>query len=279
MFSYDRLALDLGALSFNGGGPPLPNRRGPPAPPVPSKFDETQPQTISDESGSSGYGSPSRTPMSSPTNESIIGTAEMINASISVLNGQAPAPIIRAFNAQSPDEITRHFGVSPTPQSANCVKIGLKEASGVSANAVPLAIEDGFSHDEIAGFAELLSSPKKTPPQRYQCHICYSTGHHYISDCPQRFNSPYDELTPYQGRKKCYGEFTCQQCKRKWNSQNSVANEAQSCIKCHVPVFPHKQLPVEKAVALGLIKAQNVTKVAPIGHGRPPASRKIEMIS
>lgn len=58
----------------------------------------------------------------------------------------------------------------------------------------------------------------------------------------QRFNSPYEELTPYQGRKKCYGEFQCQQCKRKWTSQNSVANEAQSCIKCHISVFPHKQV-------------------------------------
>lgn len=38
------------------------------------------------------------------------------------------------------------------------------------------------------------------------------------------------------------------------------------------------QLPVEKAVTLGLIKAQNVAKVAPIGHGRPPA-RKHEEIS
>lgn len=134
-----------------------------------------------------------------------------------------------------------------------------------------VAVEDGFSNDEIAQFAELLCSPKKAPPVRYQCHICYQTGH-YISDCPMRFNSPYEELTPYQGRKKCYGEFQCQQCKRKWTSQNSVANEAQSCIKCHVPVFPHKQLPVDKAVALGLVKAQkNVqTKIAPIGHGRPP---------
>lgn len=136
-----------------------------------------------------------------------------------------------------------------------------------------VAVEDGFSPTEIAQFAQLLCSPKKAPPSRYQCHICYNTGH-YISDCPLRFNSPYEELTPYQGRKKCYGEFQCQQCKRKWTSQNSVANEAQSCIKCHVPVFPHKQLPVDKAVALGLVKSQRVvpTKISPIGHGRPDSS-------
>lgn len=78
---------------------------------------------------------------------------------------------------------------------------------------------------EIAEFTQLLSSPKRTPPPRYICHICYQPGH-YIGDCPQvfilnlfsilflnfqRFNSPYEELTPYQGRKKCYGEFQCEQ--------------------------------------------------------------------
>jgi hypothetical protein len=153
--------------------------------------------------------------------------------------------------------------------------------------ATPLspAVEDGFSVDEIQQFAQLLCSPKKTPPTHYQCHICFNTGH-YISDCPMRFNSSYEELTPYQGRKKCYGEFVCGQCKRRWTSQNSVANEAQNCIKCSLPVFPHKQvrirlifffnhpfffqLPVDKAIALGLVKAQRTvpTKLAPIGSGR-----------
>uniref|UniRef100_A0A914I3J8 CCHC-type domain-containing protein n=1 Tax=Globodera rostochiensis TaxID=31243 RepID=A0A914I3J8_GLORO len=117
--------------------------------------------------------------------------------------------------------------------------------------------EDGFDFREIKEFTQLLHSPRRVPPPRYICHICYQPGH-YISDCPARFNSPYEELTPYQGRKKCYGEFQCEQCKRKWTSQNSVANEAQSCIKCHVPVFPHKQLPVDKAVALGLVKLQRL---------------------
>uniref|UniRef100_A0A915LNY4 CCHC-type domain-containing protein n=1 Tax=Meloidogyne javanica TaxID=6303 RepID=A0A915LNY4_MELJA len=120
-----------------------------------------------------------------------------------------------------------------------------------------VASEDGFDQVEIAEFTQLLSSPKRMPPPRYICHICYQPGH-YIGDCPQRFNSPYEELTPYQGRKKCYGEFQCEQCKRKWTSQNSIANEAQSCIKCHVPVFPHKQLPVDKAIALGLVKIQRL---------------------
>jgi hypothetical protein len=156
-----------------------------------------------------------------------------------------------------------------TASSKNSPTVVENGSAKIDVPVPPVAVEDGFSPDEIAQFAQLLCSPKKAPPQRYQCHICYQSGH-YISDCPMRFNSPYEELTPYQGRKKCYGEFQCQQCKRKWTSQNSVANEAQSCIKCHVPVFPHKQLPVDKAVALGLVKLQKTVATKPIGHGRPP---------
>ncbi|CAI5448130.1 unnamed protein product [Caenorhabditis angaria] len=238
MFAYDRLALDLAVFNLNSDN--INNEQI--SSHQPSRV-VSMAQNIGDESGSSGYGSPTRTPLASPSND--------------IFNSGLPFQVQRAFTAQSPEEITRHFGVSPTPQHDK------KNKESINTTPVlPLAMEDGFSTDEIAGFAELLSSPRKmqVPPQRYQCHICYATGKHYISDCPQRFNSPYDELTPYQGRKKCYGEFTCQQCKRKWNSQNSVANEAQSCIKCHVPVFPHKQLPVEKS--------------SPIGSGRPPARPK-----
>ncbi|KAI6175269.1 Zinc finger CCHC domain-containing protein 24 [Aphelenchoides bicaudatus] len=150
----------------------------------------------------------------------------------------------------------------------NCSPSSLQHRDSCATPLSP-AVEDGFSVDEIAQFAQLLTSPKKAPPVHYQCHICFNTGH-YISDCPMRFNNAYAELTPYQGRKKCYGEFTCGVCKRRWTSQNSVANEAQNCIKCSLPVFPHKQLPVDKAVSLGLVKAQRTvpTKLAPIGSGR-----------
>ncbi|GBP56307.1 Zinc finger CCHC domain-containing protein 24 [Eumeta japonica] len=48
-------------------------------------------------------------------------------------------------------------------------------------------------------------------------------------------------LTPYQGKKRCFGEFKCPKCKRKWMSGNSWANFSQQCIKCHINVYPHKQ--------------------------------------
>lgn len=49
-------------------------------------------------------------------------------------------------------------------------------------------------------------------------------------------------LTPYQGKKRCFGEYKCPKCKRKWMSGNSWANMGQQCIKCHINVFPHKQV-------------------------------------
>uniref|UniRef100_G3P1X5 Zinc finger CCHC-type containing 24 n=1 Tax=Gasterosteus aculeatus TaxID=69293 RepID=G3P1X5_GASAC len=86
--------------------------------------------------------------------------------------------------------------------------------------------------------------PNKRPPPNYLCHLCFNKGH-YIKDCPQA--RPKGEgLTPYQGKKRCFGEYKCPKCKRKWMSGNSWANMGQECIKCHINVYPHKQRPLEK---------------------------------
>ncbi|KAK6301391.1 hypothetical protein J4Q44_G00274440 [Coregonus suidteri] len=53
-------------------------------------------------------------------------------------------------------------------------------------------------------------------------------------------------LTPYQGKKRCFGEYKCPKCKRKWMSGNSWANMGQECMKCHINVYPQKQRPLEK---------------------------------
>ncbi|XP_030834918.1 uncharacterized protein LOC578332 isoform X2 [Strongylocentrotus purpuratus] len=86
--------------------------------------------------------------------------------------------------------------------------------------------------------------PGKRPPPTYLCHLCFNKGH-YIKDCPEA--RPKGEgLTPYQGKKRCFGEYKCPKCKRKWMSGNSWANMGQECIKCHINVYPHKQRPLEK---------------------------------
>ncbi|XP_014673503.1 PREDICTED: zinc finger CCHC domain-containing protein 24-like [Priapulus caudatus] len=53
-------------------------------------------------------------------------------------------------------------------------------------------------------------------------------------------------LTPDQVKKRCFGEYKCPECKRKWMSANSWANMGQKCIKCNINVHPHKQRPMEK---------------------------------
>ncbi|XP_022185066.2 zinc finger CCHC domain-containing protein 24 isoform X1 [Nilaparvata lugens] len=84
----------------------------------------------------------------------------------------------------------------------------------------------------------------KEPPPTYLCHLCFNKGH-YIKDCPMA--RPKGEgLTPYQGMKRCFGEYKCPKCKRKWMSGNSWANMGQECIKCRINVYPHKQRPLEK---------------------------------
>ncbi|CAG9788904.1 unnamed protein product [Diatraea saccharalis] len=101
--------------------------------------------------------------------------------------------------------------------------------------------------DDASSLAEQLTAlslrrPPRPPPPAYMCHLCFKKGH-YIGDCPQA--RPKGEgLTPYQGKKRCFGEYKCPKCKRKWMSGNSWANNGQECIKCRINVFPHKQVSV-----------------------------------
>lgn len=91
---------------------------------------------------------------------------------------------------------------------------------------------------------QINQKPLKQPPINYLCHLCFKKGH-FIRDCPQA--RPKGEgKTPYQGKKRCFGEYKCQKCKRKWMSGNSWANMGQKCIKCHLNVYPHKQRPLDK---------------------------------
>lgn len=125
-------------------------------------------------------------------------------------------------------------------------------SSGVYKSASPYGslnnIADGLSslteHFSDLTLTSETRKPSKRPPPNYLCHLCFNKGH-YIKDCPQA--RPKGEgLTPYQGKKRCFGEYKCPKCKRKWMSGNSWANMGQECIKCHINVYPHKQRPLEK---------------------------------
>ncbi|XP_032168134.1 zinc finger CCHC domain-containing protein 24 isoform X2 [Mustela erminea] len=114
-------------------------------------------------------------------------------------------------------------------------------------------IADGLSslteHFSDLTLTSETRKPSKRPPPNYLCHLCFNKGH-YIKDCPQA--RPKGEgLTPYQGKKRCFGEYKCPKCKRKWMSGNSWANMGQECIKCHINVYPHKQLQCSRHHAWG----------------------------
>ena len=56
--------------------------------------------------------------------------------------------------------------------------------------------------------------------------------------------------TPYQGKRRCFGEYKCPKCDRLWMSANSWANTGQQCQSCNIVVYPHKQRPLEKPEGL-----------------------------
>uniref|UniRef100_A0A8C4QFI3 Zinc finger, CCHC domain containing 24 n=1 Tax=Eptatretus burgeri TaxID=7764 RepID=A0A8C4QFI3_EPTBU len=161
---------------------------------------------------------------------------------MSLLSGMDPAPSLYppaqllswvCLSLQEPRRLTAFEAFRPEPQPDPA--------------ASPYTSTGGLM-DGLAvlseHFADLSLSleprkPAKRPPPNYLCHLCFTKGH-YIRDCPQA--RPKGEgLTPYQGKKRCFGEYKCPKCKRKWMSGNSWANMGQECIKCHINVYPHKQ--------------------------------------
>ncbi|KAK3554280.1 hypothetical protein QTP70_020148 [Hemibagrus guttatus] len=102
------------------------------------------------------------------------------------------------------------------------------------------------SPDHVTEFLEYFKKPR-TCGSLFESNVhCISlTG--YITGKDMHLARPKGEgLTPYQGKKRCFGEYKCPKCKRKWMSGNSWANMGQECIKCHINVYPHKQRPLEK---------------------------------
>lgn len=49
-------------------------------------------------------------------------------------------------------------------------------------------------------------------------------------------------LTPYQGPKRVFGAFRCEDCRKHWYSGNSWANTGQQCKSCGELVYPYSQV-------------------------------------
>ncbi|KAK3091561.1 hypothetical protein FSP39_020820 [Pinctada imbricata] len=148
----------------------------------------------------------------------------------------------------SPGLKVRRANVIPSESSLSSVDKTLPVTGTVHPAYQPCQTEYHGIGELTDQFCDLsISMDRKTqkrPPSTYLCHLCFTKGH-YIKDCPQA--RPKGEgLTPYQGKKRCFGEYKCPKCKRKWMSGNSWANMGQECIKCHINVYPHKQRPLDK---------------------------------
>jgi len=111
--------------------------------------------------------------------------------------------------------------------------------------------EGGDNEDEVVSLLRQLMQIRKqrlwkrVPPPGYLCHLCFKKGH-FIRDCD--LARPREEgLTPYQGLKRCFAEFKCPKCMRKWKSGYSWSNAGQDCFKCRILVYPQKQWPLQKS--------------------------------
>ena len=71
--------------------------------------------------------------------------------------------------------------------------------------------------------------------------VCSVLSHYFMQSRPREKG-----ITPYQGQKRCFGEYFCPTCNKTWMSGNSWANAGQLCRGCGFNVYPHKQRPLEK---------------------------------
>ncbi|XP_059472413.1 zinc finger CCHC domain-containing protein 24-like [Neocloeon triangulifer] len=174
------------------------------------------------------------------------------NEQLKINTYMGPPPPVPPYNNQPPPGYPQEFNGPMQAGSQSFAPIapgpgGL--ASAISNGLAANGYNDNYSIGELTEQFDELSverkmAMKRSPPSTYMCHLCFQKGH-YIKDCPQALPKG-DGLTPYQGKKRCFGEYKCPKCKRKWMSGNSWANMGQECIKCRVNVFPHKQRPLEK---------------------------------
>lgn len=154
----------------------------------------------------------------------------------------APAPQMQStskdFDLEF--EIMRKMVHRKPPTSASSY-----DSSSISdsySGSISPPVDFGFEMEEF--LQRQHREKQRKPPEGYLCHLCFCKGH-YIKDCPEA--RPKGEgLTPYQGKKRCFGEYKCPSCKRKWMSGNSWSNMGQMCIKCSILVYPHKQRPLDK---------------------------------
>ncbi|XP_077989396.1 zinc finger CCHC domain-containing protein 24-like [Glandiceps talaboti] len=52
--------------------------------------------------------------------------------------------------------------------------------------------------------------------------------------------------------RRCFGEYQCTKCNRKWMSANSWKDAGQRCQSCNTVVLAHKQKPLEKPEELAV---------------------------
>lgn len=81
------------------------------------------------------------------------------------------------------------------------------------------------------------------------CEINWICSHDWLislfrSDHKSLTNSTIDlqNLTPYQGKKRCFGYFQCLLCRQSWMSAFSWANMGQECKRCILMVYPFRQV-------------------------------------
>jgi hypothetical protein len=70
----------------------------------------------------------------------------------------------------------------------------------------------------------------------------FKNSKQYAMNNSQTINETSGLRTPYQGKKRCFGQYKCEKCQKAWKSSQSKANEPQICNSCGNLIYPYKQV-------------------------------------
>lgn len=143
-----------------------------------------------------------------------------------------PCPIIRPINyfpqqyvfLPPPCQIQIHYYVPPPVYPS----VVIREINTPPIAAAPANIS-------VVNSAQETEEPNATLP------ISALTIDSGVSTTDDEENDDVKKKTPYQGNRRSFGGFLCDNCLRNWKSANTWANTWQACFDCLKHVYPRWQ--------------------------------------
>ncbi|KAK2726370.1 hypothetical protein QYM36_000718, partial [Artemia franciscana] len=130
------------------------------------------------------------------------------------------------------------YGNSSNTNRRNTSNAGTSNTPGTNEwNFGSIVVAAGAAAAAVYAGSKLLTELTENPPE---------------SETECRYQAEGKGITPYQGKKRCFGAYKCSYCTNQyWESCFSYANTWQKCNVCKSEVYPYRQEPLDNPKSLG----------------------------